>query len=83
METRRTLAEQSIRKFLVRANKHAEAGDATPLFADGLGLDSLETAELSALLEDDLGTDPFSVGELPQTIAEILDFYGDPTAVPS
>jgi acyl carrier protein len=83
METRRTLAEQSIRKFLVRANKDAEAADATPLFADGLGLDSLETAELSALLEDDLGTDPFSVGELPQTIAEILDFYEDPTAVSS
>jgi acyl carrier protein len=83
METRRTLAEQSIRKFLVRANKDAEAGEETLLFADGLGLDSLETAELSALLEDDLGTDPFSVGELPQTIAEILDFYEDPAAVSS
>jgi acyl carrier protein len=83
METRRTLAEQSIRKFLVRANKDAEAGVETSLFADGLGLDSLETAELSALLEDDLGTDPFSVGELPQTISEILDFYEDPAAVSS
>lgn len=83
METRRTLAEQSIRKFLVRANKDVDAGVETSLFADGLGLDSLETAELSALLEDDLGTDPFSVGELPQTIAEILDFYEDPAAVSS
>lgn len=83
METRRTLAEQSIRKFLVRANKDAEAAVETSLFADGLGLDSLETAELSALLEDDLGTDPFSVGELPQTIAEILDFYEDSAAVSS
>jgi acyl carrier protein len=83
MESRRTLAEQSIRKFLVRANKDAEAAVETSLFADGLGLDSLETAELSALLEDDLGTDPFSVGELPQTIAEILDFYEDSAAVSS
>ena len=83
MESRRTLAEQSIRKFLVRANKDAEAPVETSLFADGLGLDSLETAELSALLEDDLGTDPFSVGELPQTIAEILDFYEDSAAVSS
>ena len=83
METRRTFAEQSIRKFLVRANKDADADVDTSLFADGLGLDSLETAELSALLEDDLGTDPFSVGELPQTIGEILDFYEDPTAVSS
>lgn len=81
MDSRRTLAEQSIRKFLVRANKDAEVGPETALFADGLGLDSLETAELSALLEDDLGTDPFSAGELPQTIAEILDWYGDPAAV--
>ena len=83
MESRRTLAEQSIRKFLVRANKDAEAPVETSLFADGLGLDSLETAELSALLEDDLGTDPFSVGELPQTIAEILDFYEDSATVSS
>jgi acyl carrier protein len=75
------LAEKTIRTFLVRANKDPEAGPETALFADGLGLDSLETAELSALLEDDLGTDPFSVGELPQTISEILDFYGDPASV--
>jgi acyl carrier protein len=83
MESRRTLAEQSIRTFLARANKDVEAPVETSLFADGLGLDSLETAELSALLEDDLGTDPFSVGELPQTIAEILDFYEDSAAVSS
>lgn len=83
MESRRTLAEQTIRKFLVRANKDPEVGTDTGLFAEGLGLDSLETAELSALLEDDLGTDPFSAGELPQTIAEILDFYGDSASVSS
>ena len=83
MESRRTTAEQSIRKFLVRANKDAEAAPETALFADGLGLDSLETAELSALLEDDLGTDPFSLGQLPQTIAEVLDFYDDKASVSS
>ena len=32
---------------------------------DGLGLDSLQTAELSAILEDEFGPDPFSVGVVP------------------
>lgn len=52
----------------------------TFLFSDeegnGLGLDSLEAAELSALLEDEHGNDPFSEGELPETVQEIVDFYG-------
>lgn len=42
---------------------------------DGLGLDSLETAELSAILEDEFGTDPFGSGLLPETVAEVADFY--------
>jgi acyl carrier protein len=52
----------------------------TGLFAEGMGLDSLQTAELSVMLEDELGRDPFSEGALPQTIAEIVDFYEDPKA---
>jgi acyl carrier protein len=42
---------------------------------DGLGLDSLETAELSAMLEDEFGTDPFGAGLMPETVAEIVAFY--------
>ncbi|GAB2974235.1 hypothetical protein [Nocardioides montaniterrae] len=42
---------------------------------EGLGLDSLQTAELSATLEDELGTDPFSAGEMPETVGEIVAFY--------
>jgi len=42
---------------------------------DGLSLDSLETAELSAMLEDEFGTDPFGVGLMPETVAEIVAFY--------
>jgi acyl carrier protein len=45
------------------------------LHGDGLGLDSLESAELSAVLEDEFGTDPFSAGLMPETVAEIVDFY--------
>jgi acyl carrier protein len=40
-----------------------------------LDLDSLELAELSAVLEDELGRDPFSEGILPETIAELVGFY--------
>ena len=48
----------------------------TPLYGDGLGLDSLEAAELSAMLEDELGSDPFSAGdETPETVGDILRFY--------
>jgi acyl carrier protein len=47
----------------------------TPLFTEGLDLDSLETAELSALLEVRFGRDPFTDGQVPQTIGEILDYY--------
>jgi acyl carrier protein len=49
----------------------------TPLFGEGLGLDSLETAELSATLEDEVGSDPFSDGLMPETLGQVLDFYED------
>jgi acyl carrier protein len=42
---------------------------------DDLALDSLEVAELSAVLEDDLGSDPYSEGATPRTIGEIVEFY--------
>lgn len=42
---------------------------------DDLSMDSLEVAELSSVLEDDLGSDPYSAGLLPQTVAEIMSFY--------
>ena len=48
----------------------------TGLWGEGLELDSLEAAELSALLEDEFGTDPFSEGgDLPETVGDILAFY--------
>lgn len=47
---------------------------------DGLGLDSLQTAELSAILEDELGTDPFGAGLLPETVGEVVAFYADRAA---
>ena len=75
MTTSETDVRATITEFLQRVGKAAEFDSATRLFADGLGLDSLETAELSALLEDEHGRDPFSAGEMPQTVGEIEAFY--------
>jgi acyl carrier protein len=77
MGTSQQKAEQAVRSFVARVKP--EAGELeldTPLYADGAGLDSLETAELSAVLEDELGTDPFTSDAMPQTLGDILSFYG-------
>jgi acyl carrier protein len=66
----------TITSFLHRVEKPTDLDAGTRLYADGIGLDSLETAELSAMLEDELGSDPFGAGEMPQTVGDILGFYG-------
>lgn len=75
MSTRREQADSILRAFLARADKDAAVAPETSLYAEGLGLDSLELAELSAMLEDELGTDPFSEGLMPETVAQVLDFF--------
>jgi len=67
---------ETIRNFLVRAKKPSDnlALD-TELYGGGIGLDSLDAAELSAVLEDRHGRDPFSAGELPATVGDIVAFY--------
>jgi acyl carrier protein len=69
--------EQCLTDFLTRIKKLPDAlAPELTLYADGIGLDSLETAELSALLEDEFGSDPFNdTVDLPQTVGEILSFY--------
>lgn len=42
---------------------------------DELGMDSLEVAELSAVLEENFGTDPYTEGLLARTPGEVLAFY--------
>jgi acyl carrier protein len=80
----RERVESAIKGFLRRAKKQDDGlTPETSLFAGGIGLDSLGAAELSAVLEDELGSDPFSNGEMPQTVGEILDFYDESNAVPS
>lgn len=70
-----TSVEATIREFLRRSKKQDDVDVSTSLFAGGVGLDSLATAELSVTLEDEFGHDPFSEGQMPQTIAEIIDYY--------
>ena len=75
MEDRKSLATATIQGFLKRMGKDTDFDASTSLYSDGLGLDSLEVAELSVQLEDALGTDPFSAGLEVTTIGEIDDFY--------
>jgi acyl carrier protein len=44
------------------------------LLAD-LAMESLELAELAAVLNDEVGNEPFSDGIFPETIAELVAFY--------
>lgn len=68
--------EAVVREFAQRVKQYEADIDAgTGLYADGIGLDSLETAELSAVLEDEFGTDPFSADAMPQTVGDIVAFY--------
>ncbi len=47
------------------------------LYEDGVGLDSLSVAELSAALEKTFGKDPYTNGQLPLTVSHIVNFYTD------
>lgn len=77
MITNQSSARAVIVQFLERSDKGSEGlTDETGLWGDGLGLDSLEAAELSAMLEDEFGSDPFSAGgELPEKVRDIVAFY--------
>jgi acyl carrier protein len=74
-------AEQLIRNTIGellerRGARGVEVRPESKLTAD-LGLDSLELAELSAVLEDELGHDPYSEGIVPETVAELVSYYAD------
>ena len=65
----------AIRKLLRRRSSEATTVDRDADLYQDLALDSLEVAELSAALEDDLGSDPYSEGIVPRTVGEVVDFY--------
>jgi acyl carrier protein len=63
----------TIRMLLKR--KNVDVNLTADSVIEELGLESLDVAELSAILEDDLGRDPYSAGILPQTVGEIIEWY--------
>ena len=66
----------ALKGVLKRRKKSVEIDfDVNSDFFEDLELDSLDVAELSAVLEDDLGTDPYSEGLAPRTVAEVVAFY--------
>jgi acyl carrier protein len=72
-------AQAAIREtiLMLLARKGEPEADISPrseLSAD-LGLDSREMAELSAILEERFGRDPFAEGVVPETVAELEEFY--------
>jgi acyl carrier protein len=67
--------EAVLHDFLARNDKDISFDLGTSLYADGLSLDSLETAELSALLEDEFGRDPFSDETMPRTVGDLVRYY--------
>lgn len=76
MTSPETVIIGAIRAVLRERADHIEVHDHSNLF-DDLELDSLELAELSGLLEDHYGRDPFSAGLAPSTVAEVTAFYTD------
>jgi acyl carrier protein len=70
-----TIVRETIQRLLdLRGAGNVEIGRESKL-TDDLGLDSLELAELSAVLEDEMGSDPFSEGLVPETVAQLLAYY--------
>jgi acyl carrier protein len=70
-----TIIRETVKNLLdQRGAVGIEVRAESTLTAD-LGLDSLELAELSAVLEDELGHDPFSEGIVPDTIAQLIEYY--------
>ncbi len=80
-ETDKTLDARATILGTIRSLLERRGDSGTQILPDSslaadLGLESLELAELSAALEDELGRDPFSEGILPTTVAQLLEFYG-------
>lgn len=70
-----TIVFETIQGLLEHRNDgDVEVHSDSRLYED-LRLDSLEIAELSAILEDGMGRDPYNEGLAPRTVAEVIAFY--------
>jgi acyl carrier protein len=67
-----------IKELLARKGVAVAAiDDTSSLHEGGVGLDSLDTAELSVVLEQELGHDPYSGGRFPATVGDLVAYYQD------
>ena len=60
-----------------QALPETEVALSSELYDDGIGLDSLCVAELSAMLEKNYGRDPYTSGAMPRTVEDIVAFYSE------
>jgi acyl carrier protein len=65
----------AIQALLTRRGTPGLEITASATLSGDLDLDSLELAELSAELEDNLGRDPYSEGIVPETVGELVGYY--------
>ena len=72
----KTFIVDSIRMLLGRREEATADVTLDAHLTEDLDLDSLELAELSVMLEDNLGRDPYSEGIVPNTVGDIVAFYG-------
>lgn len=70
-----TVVIDAVRMFLERRDAAEVEFDRTSQFHDDLELDSLELAELSAILEDTFGRDPYTAGIIATSVEEVVQFY--------
>lgn len=69
------LIADAVRTLLARRGTAELPVTAESKLTADLGMDSLELAELSAILEDELGHDPYSEGLVPETFGELVAYY--------
>lgn len=70
-----TLIYDTIRELLGRRGAGGTPIAPESRLSADLELDSLELAELSAALEDELGHDPYTEGIVPETVGELIGYY--------
>lgn len=46
-----------------------------PLYEGGVGMDSLDAATFSVLLEREFGSDPYRAKVFPRTVGDVLAFF--------
>lgn len=75
MQDAETTIVNAIRSLLERRDNGHVLVSRDSALHDDLELDSLELAEFSVMLEDDLGRDPYTQGIVPRTVGEVIAFY--------